>query len=69
MNYEMNEHLSVVEKVSLEIHLDDHALAIVPEHLPVICYTIHQAIQLGKVFWAECIQCLLAKRWLGHVMP
>lgn len=33
----MNEHLSVMKKASLETHPDDHALAILPEHLPVIC--------------------------------
>lgn len=41
----MNECLPVVKKASLETQSDDHDLAILPEHMPVVFYIIHQATQ------------------------
>lgn len=46
------------ENASLGTYSDDHDLAILPEHLPVVFYTIHQATQSGKVFWLDVFNVL-----------
>lgn len=68
---EMNECLSVVKKASLGAYSDDQdsAWAILPEHLPVVFYTIHQAVQSGKVFWLDVFNALWQWDGLARSCP